>query len=189
MPKVWSLVQNVTKDWTSFQNVTKKASKICPKFGHFFKMCPRSCQRLGHYLEIFKQGDREKRTRESLTMNCMPLTPLHVVTQELCNNPAVRTHFEGLDVTAAVLSGGPLADCGLRRPQSAGCVLQWKSLVHRSRCRAETCAKGHPTCHPLVRGQRGIHCYAKIGTSAMVEETLMVLLPTLYAAEWACVEQ
>ena len=66
MSKVWSLVQNVTKDWKSFQNETKKASKICPKFGHFFKMCPRSFQRLGHYLEIFKHKDKEKRTRESL---------------------------------------------------------------------------------------------------------------------------
>ena len=59
MTKVWSLVQNVTKDRTSFQNMTKKASKICPKFGHFFKMCPRSCQRLGHYVEIFQHGESQ----------------------------------------------------------------------------------------------------------------------------------
>ena len=57
--KVWSLVQNVTKDRTSLQNMTKKASKICPKFGHFFKMCPRSCQRLGHYVEIFQHGQSQ----------------------------------------------------------------------------------------------------------------------------------
>ena len=56
MLKVWSLVQNVTKDWTSFQNMTKNVSKICLKFGHFFKMCPRSCQRLSHYVEIFQHG-------------------------------------------------------------------------------------------------------------------------------------
>ena len=41
MPKVWSLVQNVTKDWTSFQNMTKKVSKRFPKFGHFFQNEPK----------------------------------------------------------------------------------------------------------------------------------------------------
>ena len=59
MPKVWSLVQNVTKDWTSFQNMTKKVSKICPKYGNFFKMCPRSCLRFGHYVEIFQHGQSQ----------------------------------------------------------------------------------------------------------------------------------
>ena len=28
-------------------------------FGHFFKMCPRSCQRLGHYVEIFQHGQSQ----------------------------------------------------------------------------------------------------------------------------------
>ena len=100
MSKVWSLVQNVTKDWTYFQKVTKKAFKICPKFGHFFKMCPRSCQRLRHYLDIFTERER-KGQGKSLTMNCTPLTH-HVVSQELCNTPAVGEYVEGLDILAAV---------------------------------------------------------------------------------------
>ena len=42
-----------------FPKCDQKVSKICPKFGDFFKMCPRSCQRLGHYVEIFQHGESQ----------------------------------------------------------------------------------------------------------------------------------
>ena len=85
MTKVWSLVQNVTKDSTSFQNMNKKVSKICPNFGHFFKMCPRSCQRLGHYVEIFHHG--QSQTYPNLTALCT-LTLLSATTPSRCLPPS-----------------------------------------------------------------------------------------------------
>ena len=50
-------------------------------------------------------------------------------------------------------------------------------------CSAVTCAEGHLTRSPSVQGQRGTQCYSKIGTSAIAEENLMVLLLTLNATE------
>ena len=61
MPKVWSLVQNITKIWTSFLIVTKKVSKICPKFGHFFQNVPKKLPKVWSQLRkalVMSTGSR-----------------------------------------------------------------------------------------------------------------------------------
>ena len=187
MSKVWSLVQNVTKDWTSFQNVTKKASKIRPKFGHFFpKKLPKVRSLFGN---ILTRRERERKGQgKSLTRNCTPLTH-HVVSQELCNTPAVGDHVEGLDILSAVwVAGHLLAACQGGHAQQDVCHSE-SCWCARSRCWAETCAEGHLARRPLVRDHQGIHCYAKIGTCVIAEDTLMVLLPILNATEWVWVER
>ena len=148
MSKVWSLVQTVTKDWTYFQKVTKKAFKICPKFGHFFKMCPRSCQRLRHYLEIFWHREREKRTRQKLnhelhttdTSCCLPRTLQHSGCWRSCWRPRYP---------CCCVSVGPLACYMSGRPRSAGCVSRWKLFVREKPVLSRNLCWGPPCMSPL----------------------------------------